>query len=361
LLAWQSEDGGRSWSEPNAPFGNSKRPSLRIGADPVVAFGAGKTCWFCGVDYDWKIRGKPYYSSIKVSLSEDGGKTWKPPITVTEMDNGRAHVDKPWLAVDRSEGKRRGKLYVAWSRIDEDQNHCDLRCAALPPGARQFAPSVPLGEPVNLKGTVGAGHHVQLAVRPDGALDAVWRVAPSNRLVHAFSKDGARTFSEPVAISDEENTGVGQLPSLTATADGDLLVAWVHRGNVFCSVLASGRWCAPRRVDGQMPRGVGLSHPAVAATADTLWILAYRKDKKPDRLSVVLYGSTDRGNKWAEHCILASRELPEGKRREFSPGDYVGMAAAKSYLYAAYVLPGDGREEPRPRLHVSALVMRKER
>jgi hypothetical protein len=363
LLTWQSEDGGRSWSKPAAPFGDSGRPTSRLDADGVIAFGTRKTCWLAGCDYDWHTL-KPNYSSVKVCRSEDGGKTWQPPLTVADLDNdrrGKGIVDKPWLALDRSRGKYRGTVYTAWSRIDEARNHCELRCAVLPPGSRQFAPGVRLGEPIPFKAGNSLIHQVQLAVRPNGTLDAVWRVPPSNRLVHAFSKDGGVTFSGPVPVSKDEATGVGEFPSLAAAPDGKLLVAWSHRGDVYCSVLAAGRWSSPRRIAGVLPEGVRLSYPAATACSEALWVLAYRRENKPERLRIVLYRSINQGKTWEEDSTLASPELPDGKARKFRPGDYVGVAAAKGRLYAAYVLPGEEREELRPRLYVSALGTVKQR
>jgi hypothetical protein len=73
LFTWQSEDSGRSWSKPAAPFGDSGRPTSRLDADVVVAFGTGKTCWLAGCDYDWHTL-KPNYSSAKVCRSEDGAR-----------------------------------------------------------------------------------------------------------------------------------------------------------------------------------------------------------------------------------------------------------------------------------------------
>lgn len=366
LLAWQSEDGGRSWSKPITPFRYSEPPLGRHGADPVVAFGTGKTCWFSGLD-----QMKPNYSSVKVSLSEDGGTTWEAPITVSEVDNdkqGKGFIDKPWLAVDTSGGKHRGTLYVAWCRADDDRGHCELRCAALPPGSRQFAPGVRLGEPASSKAQVGSDlmYQVQLAVRPDGTLDAVWRVAPSSRLAYASSQDGGATFTRPELISEDEEGGVGQFPypSLTATPDGELLVAWTTvGGNVLCSVLTSGRWSTPRPVAGDRLEGARLSLPAGAATAGSLWVLAYRTESQPRRVCVVLYRSTDDGKSWKEHQVIASRMLAE-----FSPGvcvglagDYVGLAAARGTVYAAYVLPGEDRKGAKPQLYVSVLGTSKER
>jgi BNR/Asp-box repeat len=361
LVAWNSEDGGRSWSKPTAPFGNLDRPMGRLGADGVVTFGLGKTCWFSGCDYDWHTR-KPNYSSIKVSLSEDGGKKWQRPIAVTELDNdkhGKGTVDKQWLAVDRSQGKHRGTLYVAWSRWDEDKSYEELRCAAMPAGSQQFAASVPLGEPIHLPGEGGNPvHQVQLAVRPDGALDVVWRVAPSGRMVHAFSRDGGASFSKPVPIAQDEGSGVGQFPSLSATPDGKLLAAWSQdNGTVLCSVLTAGRWSPPRPLTSA---GAVLTHPAVAATVGSLWVLVYRDEGHPKRVSVVLYRSTDYGKTWKEDQVIASRMLAGGPPRGFSPGDYVGLAAAEGTVCAAFILPGDDSREAKPQLYVTVLGPTKE-
>jgi hypothetical protein len=69
---------------------------------------------------------------------------------------------------------------------------------------------------------------------------------------------------------------------------------------------------------------------------------------------VVLYRSTD-ARSWKEEAVLASRALAEGLPRRFSPGDYVGLAAARGTVYAAYVLPGADHKEARPQFYVSVL------
>jgi hypothetical protein len=364
LVAWRSEDGGRSWSGPAAPLGSSSRPADPLkadwhwGADAVLAFSKGKTCWLAGLDqlgYPVKLSN----SSLKVSLSEDGGKMWKPPITIDEVKGGRGLVDKPWLAVDNGNGERRGTLYAAWDRQNFDTKRCELWCAALPPGAQGFRPQVGLGEPPDLKS--GFSHHVQLAVHPDGTLHAVWRADRTDRLVHAFSKDGARSFSKPRPIAPDPESGTGQFPSLTVTPGGNLLAAWTNPGGVFCSVLASGRWSTPRPVAGELPDGVRLSRPAVAATEKALWVLTFRTEEKPGRMSFVLYRSDDRGGKWEQDRVLATREVSDREARGFSPGDYVGLAAAKDRLYAAYVLPGEKQEGARRTLYLSAITTRKDR
>jgi hypothetical protein len=358
LLAWQSEDGGRTWSKPIAPLDYSERPPGRLGADPVIAFGPGKTCWFSGCDYDWHSQ-KPNYSSIKVTLSQDGGKNWQRPTAAFELDNdkhGKGTVDKPWSAVDRSQGKYRGTVYVAWTRYDEERNQIDLYCAAWRPGGMRFSDAVRLGESIPLPVIENNPvHQVQLATRPDGTLDALWRMAPSGRMVHASSQDGGRTFSKVVPIAQDEASSVGQFPSLIATVDGKLLAAWTgHGADVLCSVLANGRWSSPRSLASVPATRAALSHPAAAATAGSLWVLLYRTESYPGRVSVVLYRSTDEGNSWKEDQVIASRKLAEGRPSAFSPGDYVGLAAANGRMYAAYVLPGEDYIGAKPQLYVTA-------
>ena len=75
----------------------------------------------------------------------------------------------------------------------------------------------------------------------------------------------------------------------------------------------------------------------------------------------MLYRSDAQGKKWEQYRILAAREFSNGEARRFSPGDYVGLAAAKDTIYAAYVLPGEGHEGAKRQLYVSALSMPKER
>lgn len=356
LFAWHSHDGGRSWSEPVAPFVRPGRPDGRIGADSVVAYGAGGSTWIAGCDYDFPVMGRPGYSSIKACASSDRGKTWTPPVTLTELDNkmtGDGVVDKPWIAIDPTGGPLKGTAYVAWTRLDygSKPNRAELWCAALRPVGGRATPAVRLGEPIDLKQTSSAVHHVQLAVRPDGTLDVVWRVAPTDRLLHAFSTDGAKTFSKPVPVSDDE-TGAGRYPSLCPTPDGGLLAAWTNQRGVVGATLAAGKWSPPQLVAGELPQGVALTHPAVAATSDALWTLTFRRETTPRRTSLVLYRSADRGVTWAEHLVLATRGAAV---RVMSPGDYIGLTGTKDSLYATYVLPGEGPDGPRPRLYFATV------
>src|SRR5262249_59447058 len=141
-----------------------------------------------------------------------------------------------------------------------------------------------------------------------GALDAVWKAAAPDRLVHASSQDGGASFSEPAMICDEDTSGPGRFPSLAAALNGDLLVCWGQPGGVFFSVRAADRWSVPRPLAGNLPEGVRLSHPAASVYGNSLWVMAYRQETKPGRVRVILYRGTGGGKTWDEYCTLATRD-----------------------------------------------------
>jgi hypothetical protein len=64
-----------------------------------------------------------------------------------------------------------------------------------------------------------------------------------------------------------------------------------------------------------------------------------------------VFRSNDNGEHWRENWVLATRE-----RMARRPGDYVGLAAARERVYAAYVLPSEGKEKDRQRLYVCAFA-----
>jgi hypothetical protein len=88
------------------------------------------------------------------------------------------------------------------------------------------------------------------------------------------------------------------------------------------------------------------AYPAIAATDDAFWLLAYAVDTA---LSVNLYRSND-GRSFQRMVTLASASLPGGFcarpglpcRRTgegFFPGDYVSLAGSRNRIVAAYPIP----------------------
>jgi hypothetical protein len=55
-----------------------------------------------------------YPRTIEVIRSDDGGRSWQRPVVVAPFD-GWGLPDSPAIAVDRSRGKNRDRVYAAWS------------------------------------------------------------------------------------------------------------------------------------------------------------------------------------------------------------------------------------------------------
>jgi hypothetical protein len=231
---------------------------------------------------------------------------------------------------------------VAWSRVAFPSRNADLLCVSLAAGARGISPEARIAPTTRVVGDPEMAHQVQLAVRRDGTLDAVWQdLTPQRALRHAYSTNGATSFSRPVVVADEDSQGPGSPPSLAAAPDGRLLLAWSNAKGVFAASFRAGGWSKPVRV--LVPdSNVEFYNPTVAVAEDAAWLLAYRLEAREGRVSVLLQRSDDGGRAWAEHCILATRTLDPKRVRAFMPGHYVGLAAAKGRAYAAYVLPNDG-------------------
>jgi hypothetical protein len=363
LRTWRTGDGGESWSEAQPPF-RSGSSSTRLNCDPVVVSAGSSGFWLVGCDYQCKEESPALESMwIKAATLKNDEKKWRPALIVSETDNRQINnggVDKPWIVADNTGGKRSGTVYVAWTRLDAVNQRSELWCLALPPGASRFSPAVQLGQPIALQAGHMLAHEVQLTVRSDGTLDVVWQVPVLRRIVHAYSTDGAKTFSQPTPILDMEPAGTGEFPSLAAVRGGKLVAAWKNRSRILCSIYSSGRWSAPVSVTGDAADGVRFSHAAIAATADAVWLLAYRQEDKADRVQVVLYRSSDEGRTWSQASILATREFTNLMSCSFSPGDYIGLASSKDILYAAYSLPM-GLHERTKRLYVSVIHTKKGR
>src|SRR6266404_4229034 len=101
-IAYASFDGGRSWIptlETNEFF---------MSTDPACTIGPDGTAYFMA-----DVRTAPDVRLTKVYRSNDGGKTWLPPVSVT-------FVERPSIAVDGTGGKFHGWVYInGWGGVND--------------------------------------------------------------------------------------------------------------------------------------------------------------------------------------------------------------------------------------------------
>jgi len=238
-----SRDGGMSWSQPVTivPFGTG---TIDDGSLPVVA-PDGTAYVFFGT-----YAGRMNSLAIRFVRSEDGGRTWSQPASVASglpspgnfvlrnadprFGSENAFVGISVLSWPAVAITPEGSIYVAW--IDIPQGTCggflglacensDLRLAVSRNGGRSWS------APVKVTDETNTSHQFfpWMAAHPDGLVSISWldkRLDPLNQNYDVFytnTYDGA-TFLPNVRVSTSTsiigtNSFVGDYQGMAATAD----------------------------------------------------------------------------------------------------------------------------------------------
>lgn len=184
----ESADAGKTWSPPrlispyycSAPIRNLPDGRLILGVYMEVeddAFGA-------------------------VTISEDGGKTWCPPI---DIPNGGLKLDAETDTILLKDGR----LYAAQRTAKES-----MRYSISEDGGRTWSVSKPMGFP---------GHCPYLHRTPEGIIICAHRLP--NTSLH-YSLDECQTWSENVEV----DTVGGAYPSMVTLKDGSILIVYYEEG-----------------------------------------------------------------------------------------------------------------------------------
>jgi hypothetical protein len=102
VVAYASTDGGKSWDLTLERRPEKGRQSY---ADPACAFGPDGTAYFGAMFSGGR--------GSEVIASRDGGRTWEVPYVIQEL------MDRPFLYVDCTNGRFRGRVYCAQSEGPE--------------------------------------------------------------------------------------------------------------------------------------------------------------------------------------------------------------------------------------------------
>jgi hypothetical protein len=192
--SYASHDGGLSWSAARA-----HNPDGRAQGDDAIVFGREGTAFHTYISFDGIRVERPEraWSGIFMRTSRDG-VTWNAPVPVVDHINTAVPFeDKPWPGVDRSmTSPHRGNVYVAWTRFD-------------------------------VYGSDNPAHR--------------------SHIMFSRSRDGGRTFSVPVEISDEtgdardsDDTVEGVVP--VAGPAGEVYLAWGGPKGIYFDKSSDGGW-----------------------------------------------------------------------------------------------------------------------
>ena len=260
--SYTSHDFGTTWTATRAA-------GVRPQGDDAVVFGADGIAYHSYISFDGIRVERPEraFSGIFVRSSKDG-LTWNAAVPVVDhINTAIPFEDKPWIGVDRSAGSpHRGNVYVAWTRFD-------------------------------VYGSKNPAHR--------------------SRIMFSRSRDGGRTFSVPLEISDEsgdaidsDDTVEGVVP--VAGANGHVYLAWAGTKGIYFdrstdggwtfgkdTVIAAmpGGWDQPlpgiERHNGMPVTGVDLSNGPNRGTVYVNWI-----DQRNGDPDVFVMASTDGGRTW---------------------------------------------------------------
>jgi hypothetical protein len=237
-FSYTSTDGGRTWETAAAPN------TGRVHGDDAVTIARDGVIYHSYIAFDGIRVPRPDRASsgIFVRTSRDG-VTWNEPVPVVDHLNTAIPLeDKPWLSVDDADDSpHRGNVYVVWTRFDvygspapEHKTH--IWFARSRDGARSFSPPVRISDaPGDAKDSDGTVEGVVPAVGLKGEVYVAW-AGPSGI---AFDKsiDGGYTFGADTIVT--EMPGGWDIPQPGMTRHNGMPVTGVdhsrgpHRGSIY--------------------------------------------------------------------------------------------------------------------------------
>ena len=263
--SYTSTDGGLTWKPTRVHNAEG-----RAQGDDAIVFGRDGTAYHSYISFDGILVERPEraWSGIFVRSTKDG-MTWHTPVAVVDhVNTSIPFEDKPWPGVDRGAASpHRGNVYVAWTRFD-------------------------------VYGSENPMHR--------------------SHIMFSRSRDGGRTFSVPLEISDEtgdaldsDNTVEGVVP--VAGPNGDVYLSWAGPKGLYFdkstdggttfgkdSVITAmpGGWDLPveglERHNGMPVTAVDISDGPYKGTVYVNWI-----DQRHGDADVFVTASQDSGRTWS--------------------------------------------------------------
>ena len=331
-------------------------------SDPVAAVGADGTLWLNTLG----LRNTPdgFLTSIALSRSTDGGRTFSPPMIVRESADTLNFLDKNWMAVNSFPGTpTAGRLVITLTHFQTIPNRSLTYPVVLTYSDDQGGTWSDL-HPITPNYCQGS----QPVFLPDGALAVgYWNfnIPNPDRIEVVVSEDGGATFGpahvvaevtihhDPVARSGEF------LPSLAADRTlGNLHFAWqaVEAGApriLFARSTDRGQsWSAPVPVN-DTPAGRSVFNPAIAVSPEGQHVTIIFYDKRHDVgagnwADLYLAESFDSGLTWEPNRRISASST-DLTRAPLTPagrmvGDYLGLVPALTLQEPGIAVWVDTRE-----------------
>lgn len=202
-FSYTSIDGGLTWTPVL-----TANPNGRVQGDDAIAFGRDGVAYHAYISFDGIRVERPEraWSGIFVTTSKDG-LAWDAPVAVVDHINSAIPFeDKPWVGTDRSANSpHRGNIYVAWTRFDvygsdNPAHRSHIMFARSKDGGRSFSPPLEISDDTgDAKDSDGTVEGVVPVAGPNGEVYVAW--AGPKGIVFDKSTDGGWTFGRDKVIT----------------------------------------------------------------------------------------------------------------------------------------------------------------
>jgi hypothetical protein len=348
-----SHDGGQTWvTSPMPNLTVSFGGRWKRAQDPTVAFGPDGRVYAAGAVFTNLF----CPGAVVVQRSDDGGLTWRDPVTV-QKDNCGTFNDKDWITVDTNPASPFfGRIYLTWYRTMGSDRMAVLKWSdddgmSWSPMKRVSPSEVAAISPVPL-------------VLPNGDLAVLYSDWFDDILFSRTSHDGGLTFDPPVTVSatlegaDPPDMWTGPSSNrVSASVDpttGIIYVVWAdqrfrtdNRNDAVLTLSADGgaTWSPLSRVN-QDPPDSKIDHltPVVAAHGGFVHITFIHRDTTGGLNQEV-------GQRYvvsADGGVTFGAELELGPLSDLTwsaritsnylafRGEYAGLAATDAFAYVAW-------------------------
>jgi hypothetical protein len=384
-----SFDGGCTWIDGGILPGFQQRFTLTTNL--AFAFGRHNVVYAAVM-----FQGQGGMSGIAVSTSTDGGRTFGDPVNVFEDPEDIVFNDKPWIAVDRTNGPYSGDLYVVWSYehgggcSEGASTSCvqEIAFSRSTDGGKTFSPprliegSAPFcAAPGSTLTKCDEGLGAIPVVEPDGTLAVAFintpgssgqsGLSPADRLLVVTSHDGGTSWSAPVSISavrPVDNYFPGEhyrnltLPAFACDPQtGQLYIAWANLTGADSEILFSTSsdegqsWSVPERVnDDAIGDGAEHFQPQMAVASDGVISISFfdtRLDPHHRLVDVFLAQSIDHGLSFLPNVRVTTQSFdpavgaPVNSSGSQFIGDYQGLAADNLFVHPFWNDTRTGQQE----------------
>jgi hypothetical protein len=204
----RSEDGGKTWSAPVTVTDDSEFGSHNFHALHTARDGSVYVAW---------LDGRQGKSAAYMTRSDDGGKTW--------AANVRIASDEACPCCRTAIATSGSNLYIAWRTVMPGDIRDVVVARSSDRGATWSAPSRVHADNWVFPGCPHAGPAMQADA--EGRLNIAWWTGKEGGagVYYARSDDGGATWRKPIALGTAQFSKPAHV-QLSTTADGKVVVAW---------------------------------------------------------------------------------------------------------------------------------------